>query len=334
MSPGGGFWESLPLFPDSASTLAGQVDTLFFFTVAVAVFFSLLVAVLVIFFAVRYRRRHPDEIGRPEKTITWLEITWSVIPLVILLVMFAWGAKVFFVAFRPPADAVEYYVVAKQWMWKFQHPQGRREINDLHVPVGQPIKLTMTSEDVIHSFFVPAFRVKADVLPGRYTTLWFEATKPGTYHLFCAEYCGAEHSRMGGTVHVMEPRDYETWLAQAGPIDERLLSGEELFTKHVCNTCHYPDSRARAPILNGMFGTEVEMADGGRVTADENYLRESILNPAARVVAGYQPLMPTYQGQIGEEELIQLIAYIKGLEPTAGGHETRAGDPANPETAP
>ena len=337
MSQGGGFWENLPLFPDSASTLAGQVDELFFFTVAVAVFFSLLVGVLVLFFAVRFRRRDPAEVGQPQKTITWLEIAWSVIPLVILLVMFTWGAKVFFVAFRPPADAVEYYVVAKQWMWKFQHPQGKREINDLHVPIGLPIKLTMTSEDVIHSFFVPAFRVKADVLPGRYTTVWFEATRAGAYHLFCAEYCGAEHSRMGGTVYVMEPRDYEVWLAQAGPADERLLSGEDLFAKHVCDTCHYPDSGARAPILNGMFGTQVEMAGGRRVTADENYLRESILNPAAKIVAGYQALMPTYQGQIGEEELIQLIAYIKGLEPAAGAHDTTTAspaDPATPETAP
>ena len=217
MNQGKGFWESLPLFPDSASTLAPEVDAIYFFGVAVAVFFSLLVAVLVLYFAVRYRRRHPDEIGQPEKTITWLEITWSVIPFLILMVMFAWGAKVFFIAFRPPSDAVEYYVVGKQWMWKFQHPQGKREINDLHVPVGQPIKLTMTSEDVIHSFFVPAFRVKADVLPGRYTTVWFEATKAGEYHLFCAEYCGTEHSRMGGTIHVMEPQDYEAWLARGRP---------------------------------------------------------------------------------------------------------------------
>ena len=214
MSPEKGFWESLPLFPDSASTLAPEVDAVYFFGVGVAIFFSILVALLVLYFAVRYRRRHADEVGQPERTITWLEVTWSVIPFLILMVMFAWGAKVFFIAFRPPSDAVEYYVVGKQWMWKFQHPQGKREINDLHVPVGQPIKLTMTSEDVIHSFFVPAFRVKADVVPGRYTTVWFEATKTGAYRLFCAEYCGAEHSLMGGTVFVMEPRDYEAWLSE------------------------------------------------------------------------------------------------------------------------
>jgi cytochrome c oxidase subunit 2 len=318
MNPQPGFWESLPLFPERASTLAGEVDALYFFGVAIAIFFSLLVGVLVLFLAIRYRRRHPDEVGQPEKTVTWLEITWSVIPFLILMVMFTWGAKVFFFAFRPPANAVEYYVVGKQWMWKFQHPQGKREINDLHVPIGQPIKLTMTSEDVIHSFFVPAFRVKADVLPGRYTTVWFEATKAGAYNIFCAEYCGAEHSRMGGTIHVMEPRDYEAWLAQDAPADERLMSGEELFAKYVCNTCHYPDSSARAPILHGLFGSEEQMADGSSVLVDENYLRESIFDPTANIVAGYQALMPTYQGQVSEEEMIQLIAYIKGLEPTGG----------------
>ena len=335
MSPSKGFWDDLPLFPDSASTLAGEVDALYFFGVAVAIFFSLLVAVLVLYLAVRYRRRHPDEVGQPEKTVTWLEITWSVIPFVILMIMFAWGAQVFFTAFRPPSDAVEYYVVGKQWMWKFQHPQGKREINDLHVPIGQPIKLTMTSEDVIHSFFVPAFRVKADVLPGRYTTVWFEATKAGAYNIFCTEYCGAEHSRMGGTIYVMEPRDYEAWLAQGGPADERLLSGEELFAKYVCNTCHYPDSAARAPILYGLFGREERLADGSTVLVDENYIRESILNPTAKIVAGYQALMPTYQGQIGEEELIQLIAYIKGLEPAGGAGQTAdaGGSPAQ-ETGP
>ncbi len=334
MNQGKGFWESLPLFPERASTLASEVDTLYFFTVAVAIFFSLLVAALVLYFAVRYRRRHPNEVGQPEKTITWLEITWSVIPFLILMVMFVWGAKVFFIAFRPPSNAVEYYVVGKQWMWKFQHPQGKREINDLHVPVGQPIKLTMTSEDVIHSFFVPAFRIKADVLPGRYTTAWFEATKAGAYHIFCAEYCGTEHSRMGGTIHVMEPRDYEAWLEQDAPTDERLLSGEELFAKYVCNTCHYPDSSARAPILYGIFGEQAELADGSRVLVDENYLRESILNPTAKIVAGYQALMPTYQGQVGEEELIQLIAYIKGLEPAGGGEQTASGGSTAQETAP
>ncbi len=313
-------WEDLPLFPDSASTLAGQVDGIYLFGVAVAVVFSLLIAVLILYFAVRYRRRHADDVGQPEKTITWLEIAWSVIPLGILLVMFGWGAKVYFAAMRPPADAVEYFAVGKQWMWKFQHPQGRREINDLHVPVGQPIVITMTSEDVIHSFFVPAFRVKADVVPGRYTRVWFEATKPGAYHLFCAEYCGAEHSRMGGTVYVMEPQDYQAWLSEASPVEDRVLSGEELFAKHVCNTCHYPDSAARAPLLAGLAGSEVELADGRTVIADDDYLRQSILNPGASIVAGYQPLMPTYQGQISEEELIQLLLYIKGLEPAEEGH--------------
>ena len=193
------------LFPESASTMAPQVDRLFFFTVGIAVFFSLLIAVLVIGLGIKYRRRHPDEVGQPEKEGMWLEIIWSVIPLGILLFMFAWGATVFFTDRRPPSDAIQYWLVGKQWMWKIQHPQGNREINSLHVPVGQRIKMTMTSEDVIHSFFVPAFRIKMDVLPGRYTEVWFEATKTGTYTLFCAEYCGAEHSHMIGKGVVREP---------------------------------------------------------------------------------------------------------------------------------
>ncbi|MEZ5331822.1 MAG: cytochrome c oxidase subunit II [Thermoanaerobaculia bacterium] len=304
-----------PLFPDSASTLAPKVDAIYFFGLGLAAFFSLLIAALILYLAVRYRRRSPDEVGAPEKTGLWLELVWSVIPLGILLVMFAWGLHVFISATRPPAGAVEYYVTGKQWMWKFQHPSGRREINHLHVPVGQPVKLTMTSEDVIHSFFVPAFRGKMDVVPGRYTTFWFQATKPGTYRLFCAEYCGVNHSRMGGSIVVMEPRAYEQWLALGGATagGGAPPSGEELFASKVCNTCHRPDSNLQAPYLQGVFGSQVQLASGETVTADENYLRESILDPTAKVVAGYTPLMPTYAGQLTEEEILQLIVYIKSL---------------------
>ncbi len=282
-------WKNVPLFPEQASTLASEVDALYLTFLGISIFFGLLVAGLVIFFAIRYRRRAEDEIGRPEKAGIWLEITWSVIPLAILLGMFAWGAKVYIGAFRPPSDAVEYFVTAKQWMWKFQHPQGNREINELHVPVGQAIRLTMTSEDVIHSFFVPAFRVKADVLPGRYTTLWFEATKIGTYHLFCAEYCGAEHSKMGGSITVMEPADYEMWLAGRDTGPSVVASGQELFRVKACSTCHRPDSATLAPILHGLFGEEVELEDGSTQIVDENYLRESIMNPIAKLVRGYKP---------------------------------------------
>jgi cytochrome c oxidase subunit 2 len=285
----------------------------------------------VLYFVIRYRRTEDNQIGKRERAGIWLEITWSVIPFAIMMVMFVWGAKVFFRAQRPPADAVEYYVVAKQWMWKFQHPEGYREINTLHVPVGLPIKLTMTSEDVIHSFFVPAFRGKMDVVPGRYTTYWFEATKPGSFRLFCAEYCGTEHSMMRGTIEVMEQRDYEEWLAgRAGEGGTEMVSGAELFTAKTCDTCHRADSELQAPYIQGIFGHEVELTDGSSVMVDENYIRESILDPGAKVVKGFQPLMPTYKGQLSEEELLQLIIYIKSL---GDDGETEATSAASEEAA-
>jgi cytochrome c oxidase subunit 2 len=306
-------WKNFPLFPDKATEMAGDIDALYFAFLGISAFFTLLIATLVLYFAVRYKRRTNDEVGQPEKAGMWLEVTWSVIPLCILMGMFVWGTKVYVDAYRPPSDAVEYFVTGKQWMWKFQHPEGQREINHLHVPVGQPIRLTMTSEDVIHSFFVPAFRIKADVLPGRYTSLWFKASKPGTYTLFCAEYCGAEHSRMIGSVTIMEPGDYEAWLAGADTGPTPVASGQELFQTKACNTCHRPDSAALAPILNGQFGKSVELVDGEIVQINADYIRQSILEPFAKVVKGYQPLMPTYQGQLSEDEILQLISYIKSL---------------------
>jgi cytochrome c oxidase subunit 2 len=305
--------KNFPLLPPSASTLSGDVDAVYLFGVAVATVFSVLIFCAVLFLAVRFRRRSPDEHGTPERALIWLEIAWSVIPLVIMLGMFGWGAKVFFDLHRPPANATEYFVVGKQWMWKFQHPTGNREINELHVPMGSPVRLTMTSEDVIHSFYVPAFRSKSDVIPGRYSSLWFQATRTGTFPLFCAEYCGAEHSRMIGQVVVMEPRDYEAWLVRGASGQTVVASGADLFGALSCNTCHRTDSAARAPQLTGIYGREVTLADGAKVTADDNYLRESILNPAAKVVAGYQPVMPTFKGQISEEQLLQLLNYIKSL---------------------
>ena len=319
--------ENLPLFPDSASTVAGDVDAIYFAALAVAAFFSLLIAVAVLFLAIRYKRTSPEQVGVPERANWILEIAWSVIPLVILLGLFWWGARVFFTLSRPPSHAVEYFAVGKQWMWKFQHPEGNREINQLHVPVGTAIRLRMTSEDVIHSFYVPAFRVKADAIPGRYTSVWFQATKTGTFQLYCTEYCGAEHSRMSGQVIVMEPHEYATWLHAGTAGQPMLASGAELFTQLACNTCHRDDSAERAPKLQGLFGTTVQLHDGASATVDEGYLRESILTPAEKIVAGYQPVMPTYQGQISEEQLLQLITYIKSLgapaQPASGGHSSR-----------
>ena len=312
--------------PDQASTVAASVDHLYYFLIAISAFFSILIASLLIFFAVKYRRRQPVEPIRqsvvaggtdPEVGVHGpamvLEITWTVIPLAITMVLFAWGAKLFVELSRPPAGAMEIYAVGKQWMWKFQHPEGQREINQLHVPVGQPVRLTMASEDVIHSFFVPAFRVKMDVLPGRYTTAWFSATKPGRYHLFCAEYCGTQHSGMIGQVVVMEPNEYQDWLEGSPGGGQTLAAmGGALFQSLGCASCHESDS-PRGPRLAGLFGKPVKLAGGETITADDAYLRESILNPTAKLVAGYQPLMPTFKGLVSEEQLIQLIAHVKSL---------------------
>ncbi|MFN7976169.1 MAG: cytochrome c oxidase subunit II [Acidobacteriota bacterium] len=305
----------LPLFPERASSLAASVDALVFTSLGIAVFFGLLIAILIVGFAIKFRRRSRHEVGRAYKAPTSLEIAWTVLPLVISLGMFAWGAEVFWDASTPPADATEYGVVGKQWMWKFQHPEGRREIDELHVPVGKAIKLKMISEDVIHSFFVPAFRTKADVLPGRYSTTWFRAIKPGTYHLFCAEYCGAEHSRMIGRVVVMEPHDYEVWLAgiEAGKSPEQ--TGEALFTKLACNTCHRNGDQQRGPRLEGLLGSTVHLKGGGTVVADEAYVRESIVRPNAKVTDGFEPIMPTFEGQVSEDGIMALIAYIKAQSP-------------------
>jgi cytochrome c oxidase subunit II len=308
---------TFPLFPDSASALSGRVDLLYVIWVLVSLFFTVLIAGLIVFFMFRYRRRHFEEVGADERAAVWLEILWSAVPLVIMLFMCAWGMRVFFELYRPPADAVEYTAIGKQWMWKVQHPEGVREINEMHVPVGRPVRVSLGSEDVLHDYFIPAFRVKMDAVPGKVTTLWFEATEVGTYHIFCAEYCGTKHSGMIGQVIVMTPQDYEAWLAGGKSTGTAVQNGERLFTDLACVTCHKPDSSGRGPSLLGVFGSTVTLADGRKVVADENYLRESIMNSQAKIVAGYQGIMPTFQGMVTEENLLQLIAYIKTLKPAA-----------------
>ena len=305
--------DGLRWLPERASTLAGQVDALFFFLVAVSLFFAGLIFVLVAVFALKYRRRSEDERPKAIHGSLVLEGLWTVVPLGIALAIFVWGAYLYFAMSRPPAAATEIYVVGKQWMWKLQHPGGQREINELHVPVNRPVKLTMTSEDVIHSFYVPAFRIKADVVPGKYTSAWFEATKTGEYHLFCAEYCGTSHALMGGRIVVMTAADYERWLA-GGVAEEPLpAAGEKLFARLGCNSCHRADGGGRGPSLVGRFGRSEKMASGETVAIDEGYLRESILNPQAKLVVGYAPIMPTFKGLISEDGLLQLVAYIKSL---------------------
>ena len=318
-----------PLFPESASTMAGQVDALYVFLVAMSAFFSLLIAASVVYCAIRYRRRSPDEVGGSFHASMLLEVTWTIIPLGIVLFLFFWGARVFFLQVQPPPDALELTATGKQWMWRFQHPDGQREINTLHVPTGQPIRIEMISEDVLHSLYVPVFRTKMDVVPGRYTTLWFEATKPGTYHLFCAEYCGTEHSGMVGWVEVMTPEDYQHWLAGGAAADKPPAeAGADLFASIGCNTCHVDAGGGRAPSLRGVFGRQVQLANGQTVVADASYLRRSILEPPAQLVAGYQPIMPTYKGQISEENLFKLIAYIKSLSDGGAATPAPAADPA------
>jgi len=317
---------NFPFFPQQASAQAAQVDAIYFFMVAVTAFFSLLIGALVAVFAIKYRRRNDAEIGVAIHGSLALELLWSIIPLGIVMVMFAWGAKVFFDLYRPPAGAMEIFVVGKQWMWKVQHADGQREINELHVPIGRPVKLMMGSEDVIHSYYIPAFRVKADVIPGRYNSLWFTATKPGRYHLFCAEYCGTKHSGMIGWVTALEPAAFQAWLSGGPAAASPVAAGEKLFNDLACSTCHQQAEQGRGPVLAGLFGKTVQLQGGGTVTVNEAYLRESIVNPQAKVVAGFQPIMPTFQGLVTEEQLLQLIAYVRSLSQQAGAPPVAPGN--------
>jgi cytochrome c oxidase subunit 2 len=331
--------KTITFFPDQASSISGTVDNLYFFLVLISAFFSLLIAFLIIYFAVKYRRRPDSKVPVPAHGGMLLEIVWSVIPLAISMVIFAWGASIFFTESRPPADSMEVWVVGKQWMWKVQHMEGQREINELHIPVNRNIKLTMTSEDVIHDFYVPEFRTKSDVVPGRYTTEWFRPIKTGVFHIFCAEYCGTKHSGMVGSVYVMEPADYEAWLVNGGAQGSMSQRGEALFSQLGCITCHQADGRGRCPTLVGLFGKPVEIQGGKVVTADAGYIRESILYPQAKIVAGYEPIMPTFQGQVTEEGVQQLVEYVKSIGPkdnnTNGGNApnplTQASQPGSPQ---
>lgn len=306
----------MTFFPDEASSVSGGVDQLFLLLVAISIFFCVAVAGPLLFFAVKYRRGSPaDRSGARDGSIR-LEMTWIVIPFFIALGLFGWGAVLYAEMQQPPEDALEIHVVAKQWMWKVQHDNGRREINELHVPVGRPVMLTMASQDVIHSFYVPAFRTKQDVVPGKYTRCWFQPTRTGTFHLFCAEYCGTDHSRMIGRVVVMEPETYAAWLERGQPSASMADAGLQLFRSLGCSGCHGTSAVVRAPDLAGVYGRSVPLTDGTVVQADQAYLRDSILRPASQVVAGYENLMPTYDGQLDEAQVMQLIAYLRSLGPT------------------
>jgi cytochrome c oxidase subunit II len=307
------------LFPPEASSSAQQVDWLYFGLTAMLIFFTALVFLPIIFFAIRYRRGSNADRSNPLEGSNLLEAGWTIFPLLVGLGFFSWGAILYYQIERPPSDALQVQVVAKQWMWKLQHAEGKKEINELHVPLDRDVSLTMTSQDVIHSFFVPAFRVKQDVVPGRYTTEWFHPTRLGEYHLFCAEYCGTNHSRMIGRIVVMEPAEYQQWLASGESGESIALEGRRLFRDHGCSGCHEGSKAIHAPPLEGIYGTQVPLASGEIVTADDQYLRDSILLPGKQISAGYENIMPSFTGHISEAEIMKIIAYLKATsqEPPA-----------------
>lgn len=322
---------NFPLFPEQASTFAVAIDQIALVLTLLATFFFLLVGSIAVIFIWRYRRGSGASRAGAHDHHLGLELTWTLIPLAMALAMFFWAAKVYAEVYGPPPkEALEIFVMGKQWMWHLQHPNGIRENNELHIPVGRPVKLIMISQDVIHSFFVPAFRIKKDVLPGRYQTVWFIPTKVGKYRLFCAEYCGTQHSLMGGWIYVMEPTEYAQWLATGGGTlaggvaaagGTMEAAGEALFKQLGCNQCHDAPgaAQARCPSLKGLYGSKVKLQDGKTVIADDNYIRESILDPNAKIVAGYQPVMPNYANLLNEDKVLQLLAYIQSLSGTQTG---------------
>jgi cytochrome c oxidase subunit 2 len=310
---------NFPLHPDRASSLALHVDILLYAWLALAGVVTVAVLFLIVWFAVKYRhgsganRALPPDAALRRRNHR-IEAAWIVTPLLLFMVMFGWAAVLYYAHAAAPANATEIYVVGKQWMWKLEHVGGQREIDELHVPVGRPVKLIMTSQDVIHSFFMPVFRIKQDVLPGRYTMLWFTATKPGDYHLFCSQYCGTEHAQMIGHVVVMEPAAFERWLESGNASQSMAQEGAARFRQYGCSGCHGPSASVHAPKLEGLFGRRVQLADGTSTIADERYIHDSVMLPRKDVVAGYEPIMPSFQGQIAEDDLLDIVEYIKSLQ--------------------
>jgi cytochrome c oxidase subunit 2 len=301
------------LFPAEASTIAPYMDALYFFLILITLIGMALVGALMLFFSLKYRRQL-NPVATQVEGSTLLEATWTIIPLALFLVCFVWGALLYFRIYNPPANSMNIYIVGKQWMWKAEHPGGQHEINSLHVPTGRPVQLTMISQDVFHSYSIPEFRVKREVIPGRYTTVWFNATEPGVYHLFCTQYCGTLHSGMIGEVTAMTPADYEKWAQQSTSGMSLAQNGERLFASMGCNACHNGTATARGPNLAGVYGSKLLQSNGTQVLVNEAYLRDAILNPSQHVTVGFAPIMPTYQGQISEDGLIDIVEYIKHLQ--------------------
>ncbi len=305
----------IPLKPRAASSIAQGVDNLYFVLTVITLFFTIVIFSTIFFFMIKYRRRSPDEIPPDTGEHLGLELTWTIIPTVITIFIFVWASSLYFENSRPPEAATEIFVVGKQWMWHIQHPEGVREINELHVPVNTPISITMTSDDVIHDFYIPAFRVKKDAVPGRYTSLWFQATKIGTYHIFCGQYCGADHAEMIGWVYVMSDADYAAWLSGGSKNESMAQTGERLFTQLGCASCHVAEGTGRGPSLAGVYGKPEKLRSGDTKVVDETLIRQAIVNPNSIQLPNYPPIMPTFQGQINEEQVLQLIAYVKSLGP-------------------
>ena len=299
--------------PPAASTISSDIDQLYYLLSGITIFFTVLIFSIIFVFMIKYRRRAPGESGVETHTPMAVELTWTIIPSLICVVLFVWSSSLYVRNGRPPAASTEIFVIGKQWMWHLQHPEGPREINELHVPVGVPVKLTMISQDVIHDFYIPAFRVKKDVLPGRYSQLWFQPTEVGTYHLFCAQYCGTNHSEMVGWVYVMSPPDYATWLAGGERTESMAQQGERLFSQYGCGSCHADGAGSRGPSLAGIYGRPEKTQSGESRVVDEALIRQAIYNPGTVHLPGYQTIMPTYAGQIDEEQVDQLIAYVKSL---------------------
>ncbi len=303
----------IPVQPPVASTIAQGVDNVYYFLTGLTLFFTVLIFSIIFYFMIKYRRRSPDEIPPETAENLPLELAWTIIPSVICVFIFVWASALYVRNARPPAASTEIFVIGKQWMWQIQHPEGPREINELHVAVGEPVQLTMTSQDVIHDFYIPAFRIKKDVLPGRYTSIWFQPTETGTFHLFCAQYCGTDHSVMIGWVYVMSPDDYAAWLAGGEKNESMAQAGAELFTRLGCNTCHVTDGTGRGPSLAGIYGTSVKLATGETKAVDEGFLRQAIMVPDSLQLPNYKAIMPTFQGQVDEVQVLQLVAYVKSL---------------------
>ncbi|MBZ5697435.1 MAG: cytochrome c oxidase subunit II [Acidobacteriia bacterium] len=357
--------QGIAIHPEQASTIAPSVDYLFSFLTAAALFFTVLMFLIIFYFMIKYRRRSPVDRAKAIEGTLPLEILWIAIPTVIVAVIFVWGSRLYLRNAEPPPGSMEVFVTGRQWMWKVEHPEGQREINELHVPVGRPVKLTMTSEDGIHSFYVPAFRVQKNVLPGQYTSLWFEPTKVGTFHFFCGQYCGAFHAGMTGSVIVVKPDEYAQWLtgvvpgetvaaagapgavmapagvqggttAAAGAQGGSAVAGEKQFQQSGCPVCHLDNGKGLGPSFVGLYGNPVHLTNGQTVTADDAFIRECILTPDVRRVAGYPPLMASFQGQLSDEQVLNVIAYIRslGAKPGKPPEKEGAGVPGGGATAP